>query len=146
MNRQKWSHESDEEFVLRQARAQDVERLLHGHGLHTSYWGKRIQHAASLGTFTVGDRNKAASWPDCACGHLSPDIPRYVEDGKLVGQVKGAPKDRLLNELGSDFLTAVQHNNPVHAAIILVEIERRAAHILSRPLNIIRSWWRSRKK
>lgn len=89
-------------------------------------WHQRIAAARERGTFLARDTKLAGDWATCACGEQDPRIPRYaaLDDSP-------APLDDELENLGLDFLTAVEENSFDEAESVLARIEHRATEILA---------------
>ena len=99
-----------------------VKELLTKHHLHDSVWGKRILKACKEG-FTYDDISKANSWVTCACGEAT-GVPRQND--------KGSPLDHRLRGLGLRFAIDVEEQEPMKAAEVLIEIEKRAIEVANR--------------
>lgn len=96
--------------------------ILEDAGLAGTHWGARIIRAEAEGHFTETDAADASLWPQCACGKADPRIPRSP---------RGSPDDFVLYEFGNGFGFAVDANQPLEAARLLVAIERRAAEVVA---------------
>lgn len=96
-----------------------IREILTENKLENTYWGKAILDADEQHNevFSTEDKEKAADWPTCACGKATSDIPRTPA---------GMPVDSVLEKLGYEFSDAVNDNNTEEAALIMVEIEKRA--------------------
>lgn len=100
-------------------------------------WLQRIYEADADGSFTDDDSFDAGSWIDCACGRLTPQIPRWriheypeedhADDPRFC---EGAPIDDTLYDLGLIFSACVEVNDFEGARSNLDKIEVRAAEIL----------------
>lgn len=84
-------------------------------------WTQRIDDAQKRGHFRDADIDLAGEWVTCACGEQDKDIPRNIV---------GCPLDDRLEELGIEFMNAVEENNFNVARSILVDIQTRAFWVL----------------
>lgn len=98
--------------------------LIQRHGIDKTFWGGRIIHASESDTreFTEEDVELAQEWATCACGRQDERIPRIWD---------GGPEDVELRFLGRLFMDAVEESEIAVAALVLVNIERRAREILA---------------
>jgi hypothetical protein len=99
-----------------------AEQVLVEAGLEKTFWGRIIIDAENNDEFDEADVNNAGDWTTCACGQ---------QDSRLH-RTGGIPLDSYLQDYGYKFNYAVNHNNFVLAAETLVDIEDRAAELLSR--------------
>ena len=103
-----------------------IKELLAEHNLQHSVWGKRIIKAQkSPDGFTERDKHESLSWVTCACGRVTPDIPRAPR-GIAGGN---APLDDELRGLGNTFHRKVRGGLTLGATKTLIAIEKRAIEV-----------------
>ncbi len=114
------SYDTDGQLIETIGQAEDVLNMA---GLDTTYWGKKIIAAEKRGRFTKSNSNEASDWVTCACGKVTSDIPRNLDENSPVYKT---PIDYRLQERGFDFYNTVEDNEFLAAAQTLVAIENRA--------------------
>ncbi len=87
-----------------------------------THWGKRIVAAEKRGRFVKRDIEDAGNWPTCACGKV------YIRKRfRVSGSKERIPMDDKLGVMGDQFVDHVNGHNFIWAAILLRDIEDRAA-------------------
>lgn len=111
-----------------------AKKILTKAGLHNTFWGQIIIKTEAKGPeygYNMIQLNLGKSWLTCACGKLDERIPRHEHSD--YAHMTNRPKDRWLEHWGGDFYDdALNQNNHVLAAHLLVKIEKRACKIINK--------------